>query len=216
MLRAGTFDLVRELERRAERMDDILLRSAPTFLDLSSPPGLPLAVGPGHHHTSSGTSSSPDDNASPETAAVATGHAALTLTTEQQGRLEPLLRLALCHCDRIADVAANSAYCAPVSAAMYDLIPTGVWAQHQESPPRGDEDGNGDRDGGADTVDPFANPAARPEQIDYIYALNPADITALFYLVSVLGSAYAQACGLNLEDDPEAVSLLFPFTLHHY
>ena len=203
-LRAGTLDLVRELERRAERVDDILLRSAPGFLDLSSPPGLPPAAALSRS-TPGGTSTTAPAPA-PGSAAASVEQAAPALTAEQQGRLEPLLRLALCHCDRIADIAANSARCEPVSAAMYDLIPTGVWAQHQESPPHGDGDSTG-------AVDPFANPAARPEQIDYICALGPADITALFYLVSVLGGAYARQRKPNLDDDPEAVSRPNPPTL---
>ena len=204
MLRAGTLDLARELERRAERMDDILLRSAPAFLDLSSLPGLP--PGPGSTPTGTGAANT--------SAASSTG--LVTLTPEQQGRLEPLLRQALCRCDQIADIAANSANCEPVSADMYDLIPTGYWASPERHDNGGVPGGSGDGNGGgrdADAVDPFANPAIRPEQIEYIRALSPADVTALFYLVSVLSAAFARARGFHLDDHPDAVSGNFSFSL---
>lgn len=203
MLRAGTLDLARELERRAERMDDILLRSAPAFLDLSSLPGLPP-----------GPVSAPTSSDAASTTSSSTG--LVTLTPEQQGRLEPLLRQALCRCDQIADIAANSANCEPVSADMYDLIPTGYWASPGRHDNGGVPGGSGDGNGGgrdADAVDPFANPAIRPEQIEYIRALSPADVTALFYLVSVLSAAFARARGFHLDDHPDAVSRKFPFCL---
>ncbi len=157
VLRAGTFDLVAELELRDSRIDDLLQRGN-AFIDVASPAGLE------------------------------------GLTSAQQARLALLLRRALYHCDRIADLAANPP-CEPIAEDHYALIPTGVWAQPGPLYPEDLRD-----------RDPFANPGARAAQLAYIRLLCPRDAALLFYLVTALGASFSFARRIYESSDPAAVS----------
>ncbi|RYO80018.1 hypothetical protein DL766_000521 [Monosporascus sp. MC13-8B] len=115
------------------------------------------------------------------------------LTAPQQGRLTPLLRRALYHCDCMADLASDPP-CKPVPEVSYSMIEHGAWAHPaEEVNPENPRDG-----------DPFANPQARPYQMAYIHSLPAHDVAFLYYLISALGVSYNNTRLDYVESDPSA------------
>ncbi|ORY60194.1 uncharacterized protein BCR38DRAFT_412381 [Pseudomassariella vexata] len=120
-----------------------------------------------------------------------------TLTVRQQERLVSLLRRALYHCDRIADIAANVPQ-AEMPEQYYDLISCSVWEVGTGLPTT------------LRNFDPFTNIRAREPQIEYIKSLSLEDLVGLFYTFSVAGMGFLRARQYDTSD-PEVFEKITVF-----
>ncbi|KAK5628474.1 hypothetical protein RRF57_004189 [Xylaria bambusicola] len=99
-----------------------------------------------------------------------------------QRRLAPILKRALHQCDRIADIAANES---PLEPKYYRVLFEGA-----------DEMTAATLDP-LESLNPLANPEARPKQIEYIQSLPLEDIAGLYTLVNMVGYGLMACCQFN-------------------
>ncbi|KAI1073667.1 hypothetical protein F5B20DRAFT_498326 [Whalleya microplaca] len=92
------------------------------------------------------------------------------LTAEQEEQLSHLLKRAMAHCDRIADIAANPP-CYPFPVKSWGALKTARLITSTEYSDN----------------DPYSNDRARPVQIEYIRSLSLHDVTMLFCLTNLFG-----------------------------
>ncbi|KAI0525791.1 hypothetical protein F5B22DRAFT_587787 [Xylaria bambusicola] len=95
------------------------------------------------------------------------------LPPSARSRLEPVLKRALHQCDRIADIAANES---PLPPQCYHALLEEVDELSSSTLYSSDE-----------SLNPLANPKARPKQIEYIRSLLLEDVAGLYMLVNLIG-----------------------------
>jgi hypothetical protein len=100
-----------------------------------------------------------------------------SLTPRQQNRLVAIIKQALCHCDRIADIAATMGLI--LRPEHYQCIPGGVYELPQAlSDPDDDL---------LYECNPLTRTSARPKQIEYIQSLPLNDIASIFLMTQIIG-----------------------------
>ncbi|KAI0449315.1 hypothetical protein F5B21DRAFT_509287 [Xylaria acuta] len=104
------------------------------------------------------------------------------LTPRQQLRLVPILKRALCQCDRIADIAANVSY-PSIPPEYYHAIWDGVYGLSSALSSTTEAEFK---------FNPLTRPNARPKQIEYIQSLSLDDVAGIFILVNMIG--YGLTC----------------------
>ena len=102
------------------------------------------------------------------------------LNPPAQARLRPILKRALRQCDRLADIAADES---PLAPQCYPDICNIKWVTDAISTPANSTPAD------IETINPLANPKARPKQIEYIRSLSLEDAAGLFVLVNMIGHA---------------------------
>ncbi|KAK9776903.1 putative F-box domain-containing protein [Seiridium cardinale] len=99
------------------------------------------------------------------------------LTPAQQGRYAYMLQRSLCHCDAIADIAANSSQTTDYN---YALISGGYWSLASGVPMN------------VRHRDPFMNIKARSAQIEYLKALPVEELASLYMTITAVASGHAR------------------------
>ncbi|KAI0841192.1 hypothetical protein F5Y06DRAFT_215084 [Hypoxylon sp. FL0890] len=119
------------------------------------------------------------------------------LNVTQQKRLYGLLKRAMRHCDRIADMAANQP-CRPIMQQSYDRLK----AKHFNA---------SNLPLGFRLQDPTTNFGARPLQFEYIKNLPIEDLAMVFYLLNALEAGYYRTMADYAASDPDLENRLLVF-----
>lgn len=106
------------------------------------------------------------------------------LTGYEKERLVQLLKRALYHCDRIADIAANMPG-ADIVLQYSQLITSGVADLSHEDLPSTVEDYN--------RYPSFTNLHARALQIEYLRAMELPELSVLYYLITIAGLGFIKS-----------------------
>lgn len=128
------------------------------------------------------------------------------LTVTQQARLIPMIKRALYHCDRIADIAANEPG-SPISPEPDHGVVPGMLRHPAVSTtlPVGDPS----------TFDSLAKPMARPKQIEYIRSLPLEDIAGVFVTINALGIGLMCSCMCSAPARYEQKTVIEESVLRH-